>query len=167
MLTIWFASLFLYNYRAKGKALRTFELSLPVSMATEKPSPTALPSDPPDLDNPALKLSPQVILHCLKLTKVSIISGLVVHAFDPSTGEAERGRWISLSTRPSWSTQGVPGQPRLHTNKQTNKTCLPDAAWLINLKDGEYFRLAFKACSDYKHAYTTDPVVTVPQLDAI
>jgi hypothetical protein len=49
----------------------------------------------------------------------------VAHAFNPSTWEAEAGRF--LSSRPAWSTEGVPEQPVLHretlsqTNKQTNK----------------------------------------------
>ena len=52
-----------------------------------------------------------------------------MHAFNPSTWEAEAGRF--LSSRPAQSTEGVPGQPGLHretlsgkkqkTNKQTNK----------------------------------------------
>jgi hypothetical protein len=52
--------------------------------------------------------------------------GMVADAFNPSTREAEAGRFLSL--RPAWSTQRVPGQPGLHretlsrkTNKQTNK----------------------------------------------
>jgi hypothetical protein len=52
--------------------------------------------------------------------------GVVAHAFNPSTLEAEAGR--SLSSRPAWSTEWVSGQPGLHretlslkTNKQTNK----------------------------------------------
>jgi hypothetical protein len=50
---------------------------------------------------------------------------VVVHPFDPSTWEAEAGRFLSL--RPAWSTEWVPGQPGLHRetlfwkNKQTNK----------------------------------------------
>jgi hypothetical protein len=51
---------------------------------------------------------------------------VVAHAFNPSTWEAEAGRFLSL--RPTWSTEWVPGQPGLHretlswkqTNKQTN-----------------------------------------------
>jgi hypothetical protein len=37
---------------------------------------------------------------------------VVVQAFNPSTGEAEAG-WF-LSSRPAWSTKWVPGQPGLH-----------------------------------------------------
>jgi hypothetical protein len=36
----------------------------------------------------------------------------VAHAFNPRTQEAEAGG--SLSLRPAWSTQRVPGQPGLH-----------------------------------------------------
>jgi hypothetical protein len=48
----------------------------------------------------------------------------VAHAFNPSTWEAEAGRF--LSSRPAWSTEWVAGQPGLHRetlpqNKQTNK----------------------------------------------
>jgi hypothetical protein len=50
---------------------------------------------------------------------------LVAHAFNPSTWEAEAGRF--LSSRLAWSIEWVPGQPGLHRetlswkNKQTNK----------------------------------------------
>jgi hypothetical protein len=37
---------------------------------------------------------------------------VVEHAFNPSTWEAEAGRF--LSSRPAWSTELVQGQPRLH-----------------------------------------------------
>jgi hypothetical protein len=51
--------------------------------------------------------------------------GVVVHAFNPSTREAEAGGF--LSSRPAWSTEWVPGQPgiyretlsRKNKNKQT------------------------------------------------
>jgi hypothetical protein len=48
----------------------------------------------------------------------------VAHVFNPSTWEAEAGRF--LSSRLAWSTKWVPGQPGLHRetlswNKQTNK----------------------------------------------
>jgi hypothetical protein len=49
-----------------------------------------------------------------------------VHAFNPSTWEAEAGR--SLGLRPAWTTEWVPEQPGLHkeilsckTNKQNQK----------------------------------------------
>jgi hypothetical protein len=54
--------------------------------------------------------------------------GMVVHTFNPSTWEAERGRF--LSSRPAWSTKCVPWSARViqrnpvskkQTNKQTNK----------------------------------------------
>ncbi len=38
--------------------------------------------------------------------------GVVAHAFNPSTWEAEAGGF--LSSRPAWSTKWVPGQPGLH-----------------------------------------------------
>jgi hypothetical protein len=37
---------------------------------------------------------------------------MVAHAFNPSTWEAETGRF--LSSRPAWSTKWVPGQPGLY-----------------------------------------------------
>jgi hypothetical protein len=37
---------------------------------------------------------------------------VVVHAFHPSTWEAEAGGF--LSSRPAWFTEWVPGQPGLH-----------------------------------------------------
>ena len=42
------------------------------------------------------------------------------HAFDPSTPEADK---ISVSSRPAWATEPVPGQPRLHRETLSqNKT---------------------------------------------
>jgi hypothetical protein len=44
---------------------------------------------------------------------------VVVHAFNPSTREAERGRF--LISRPAWSTKWVPGQPGLHRETLSQK----------------------------------------------
>jgi hypothetical protein len=58
----------------------------------------------------------------------------VAHAFNPSTGEAEAGGFLSSS--PAWSTKWVLGQPELYketlsqktktkqTNKQNIKYCM-------------------------------------------
>jgi hypothetical protein len=43
----------------------------------------------------------------------------VAHTFNPSTWEAEAGRF--LSSRPAWSTEWVPGQPGLHRKKPVSK----------------------------------------------
>jgi len=50
---------------------------------------------------------------------------VVVRAFNPSTWEAEAGRFLSL--RPAWSTEWAPGHPWLHREtlswkKQKQKT---------------------------------------------
>jgi hypothetical protein len=46
--------------------------------------------------------------------------GMVAHTFSPSTWEAEAGKF--LSSRPAWSTEGVPGQPRVHRETLSRKT---------------------------------------------
>jgi hypothetical protein len=46
--------------------------------------------------------------------------GVVAHAFNPSTQEAEAGGF--LSSRPAWSTKWVPGQPGLHRETLSSKT---------------------------------------------
>jgi hypothetical protein len=46
--------------------------------------------------------------------------GVVAHAFNPSTWEAEAGGF--LSSRPAWSTEQVPGQPGLHRETLSRKT---------------------------------------------
>jgi hypothetical protein len=45
---------------------------------------------------------------------------VVVHAFNPSTREAEAGGF--LSSRPAWSTEWVPGQPGLYRETLSRKT---------------------------------------------
>jgi hypothetical protein len=52
-----------------------------------------------------------------------------VHAFNPSTWEAEAGRF--LSSRPAWSTEWVPGQPGLHRETLSQKK---KKKWTRNLK---------------------------------
>ena len=44
---------------------------------------------------------------------------VVTHAFDPSTWEAEVGRF--LSSRPAWSTEWVPRQPGLYRETLSRK----------------------------------------------
>jgi hypothetical protein len=65
-----------------------------------------------------------------KLTLLLLIKtfcrAVVAHAFNPSTWEAEAGKF--LSSRPAWSTKRVPGQSGLHREtmsrqqQQQNKT---------------------------------------------
>jgi hypothetical protein len=50
----------------------------------------------------------------------SICQAVVAHAFNPSTREAEAGRF--LSSRPAWSTKWVPGQPGLYRETLSLKT---------------------------------------------
>jgi hypothetical protein len=45
---------------------------------------------------------------------------MVAHAFNPSTWEAEAGRF--LSSRPAWSMVWVPGQPELYREILPGKT---------------------------------------------
>jgi hypothetical protein len=61
---------------------------------------------------------------CSRIKIVVGKPGVVAHAFDPSTREAETGGF--LSSRPVWSIEWVPGQPELHretlSRKNKNKT---------------------------------------------
>ena len=60
----------------------------------------------------------KVCLRCL--LKVLILEpGVVAHAFNPSTWEAEAGGFQSL--RPAWSTDRVPGQPGLYRETLSRK----------------------------------------------
>jgi hypothetical protein len=51
-------------------------------------------------------------------SKILILSGVVVHSFNPSTWEAEAGGFLRLA----WSTEWVPGQPGLHRETLSRKT---------------------------------------------
>jgi hypothetical protein len=51
--------------------------------------------------------------------KTRLKLGVVGHAFNPSTREAEAGGF--LSSRPTWSTEWVPGQPGLHRETLSRK----------------------------------------------
>jgi hypothetical protein len=61
-------------------------------------------------------------LHLYLKNKIMQPGGVVAHAFNPNTWEAEAGVFLSL--RPAWSTKWVPGQPGLHreTLSWKNKT---------------------------------------------
>lgn len=39
---------------------------------------------------------------------------MVIHTFNPNSQVAEVGRRICVSSRPTWSTKQVPGQPEPH-----------------------------------------------------
>jgi hypothetical protein len=47
---------------------------------------------------------------------------MVVHAFNPSTQEAEAEAGEFLSSRPAWSTKWIPGQPGLYRENLSWKT---------------------------------------------
>jgi hypothetical protein len=47
--------------------------------------------------------------------------GVVAHAFNPSTREAEAEAGRFLSSRPAWSTKWGPGQPRLYRETLSQK----------------------------------------------
>jgi hypothetical protein len=52
--------------------------------------------------------------------KINYEPGVVAHAFNPSTREAEAGGF--LSSRPAWSTKWAPGQPGLYRETLSQKT---------------------------------------------
>ena len=51
---------------------------------------------------------------------------VVAHTFNPSTQEAEEGG--SLSSRPAWSTERIPGQSGLQRETLSGKTTTEDQA---------------------------------------
>jgi hypothetical protein len=51
------------------------------------------------------------VLWCMSV-RATLRPGVLMHAFNPSTWEAEAGGF--LSSGPAWSTEWVPGQPGLH-----------------------------------------------------
>ena len=54
-----------------------------------------------------------IVRPCLKQKLCIFVAGqMVAHVFNPSTWKAEAGE--SLSLRPAWSTERVPGQPGQH-----------------------------------------------------
>jgi hypothetical protein len=59
----------------------------------------------------AFGIKPSTIINQLS-KEVAGSRAVVAHTFNPSTWEAEAGRF--LSSRPAWSTKLVPGQPGLH-----------------------------------------------------
>lgn len=60
------------------------------------------------------------ILNVGLVCSVNYLKGVVAHTFDASTWEVEAGD--SESWRPAWSTEWVPGQPRLQSETLSQKT---------------------------------------------
>ena len=69
--------------------------------------------------------------------------GVVVHAFNHSTREAEAG--VFLSSRPAWSTKWVPGQPGLYRETLSKKK-KKKKTWSRNSKP-------FKYCPDWLYKF--------------
>jgi hypothetical protein len=63
---------------------------------------------------------------------VALGRAVVAHAFNPSTWEAEAGRF--LSSRPAWSTEWVPGQPGLHRETLSRGEWGGGASQVLGLK---------------------------------
>jgi hypothetical protein len=63
-------------------------------------------------------LSNEIKFYFIKISTFSPAT-VVAHTFNPSTWEAEAGRF--LSSGPAWSTEWVPGQPRLHRETLSRK----------------------------------------------
>jgi hypothetical protein len=62
---------------------------------------------------------PECVTFSVLCKKMSANPGVVMHAFNPSTWEAEAGRF--LSSRTAWSTECVPGQPELQRETLSKK----------------------------------------------
>ena len=75
----------------------------------------------------------------------------MAHSFNPSTWEAEAGRFMSL--RPAWTTEWVPGQPGLHREslsqavekKHLTKSTREHSSWS---ELGAYIKKFFHDASD-------------------
>jgi hypothetical protein len=63
---------------------------------------------------------------------------MVAHAFNPSTQEAEAGRFLSL--RSAYSTKWVPGQPGLYRETLSRKTKKKKLKW--GLRDNSAIKSA-------------------------
>jgi hypothetical protein len=67
---------------------------------------------------------------------------VVVHAFNPSTWEAEAGGFLSL--RPAWSTKRVPGQPGLYRETLYKKKKKKKQRRKPVVQGNVIFRIAFE-----------------------
>jgi hypothetical protein len=85
--------------------------------------------------------------------------GIVVHAFNPSTREAEAGGFLSL--RPAWSTKWVPGQPGLYRETLS----LKKKKWVLHLVSTSH-TLSHSSCACL-HMIWTRLGVKTPCLDGV
>jgi hypothetical protein len=83
--------------------------------------------------NEAFDISPSFSFTLIKTNKWP---GVVAHAFDPSTREAEAGGF--LSSRPAWSTKWAPGQPGLHRETLSRKNQKKKKKKLTNVEFQEF-----------------------------